>query len=61
MVKYGLNLYVMYFENDKCYSCIWNCIFCMLLLGIFYDEDGNLVDYLLGDGNMNLLVDMGED
>ena len=27
----------------------------------FYDEDGNLVDYPLGDGNMNPLADMGED
>ena len=30
-------------------------------LGTPYDEDGNLVDYPLGDGNMNPLADMGED
>ena len=61
MVKYGLNLYAMYSENDKRYSRIWNRILCMPPLGTPYDEDGNLVDYPLGDGNMNPLADMGED
>lgn len=51
----------MYSENDKRYSRIWNRILCMPPLGTPYDEDGNLVDYPLGDGNMNPLADMGED
>ncbi|MCS2506952.1 TonB-dependent receptor plug domain-containing protein [Phocaeicola vulgatus] len=41
MVKYGLNLYAMYSENDKRYSRIWNRILCMPPLGTPYDEDGN--------------------
>ena len=44
MVKYGLNLYAMYSENDKRYSRIWNRILCMPPLGTPYDEDGNLVE-----------------
>ena len=48
----------MYSENDKRYSRIWNRILCMPPLGTPYDEDGNLVDYPLGDGNMNPLADM---
>ena len=60
VVKYGLNLYAMYSNNDKRYSRIWNRVLCMPPLGIPYDEDGNPVDYPLGDGNMNPLADSGE-
>lgn len=37
MVKYGLNLYAMYSENDKRYSRIWNRILCMPPLGTPYE------------------------
>lgn len=60
VVKYGLNLYAMYSNNDKRYSRIWNRVLCMPPLGTPYDENGNIVDYPLGDGNMNPIADMGE-
>ncbi len=59
MVKYGLNLYAMYSDNDRRYSRIWNRVLCMPPLGTPYDENGKLVDYPLGDGNMNPLADTG--
>lgn len=61
VVKYGLNLYAMYSNNDKRYSRIWNRIICMPPLGEAYDANGNLVDYPLGDGNMNPLADSNSD
>lgn len=57
ILKYGLNLYAMYSNNDKRYSRIWNRVLCMPPLGQPYDENGNIVDYPLGDGNMNPLAD----
>lgn len=60
-VKYGLNLYAMYSNNDKRYSRIWNRVLCMPPLGTPYDENGNIVDYPLGDGNMNPIADMATD
>ena len=57
ILKYGLNLYAMYSNNDKRYSRIWNRVLCMPPLGQVYDENGKLVDYPLGDGNMNPLAD----
>lgn len=57
ILKYGLNLYAMYSNNDKRYSRIWNRVLCMPPLGDVYDENGNLVDYPLGDGNMNPIAD----
>ncbi len=56
-LKYGLSLYAMYSDNDRRYSRLWNRVICMPPLGDIYDEDGNLTDYPLGDGNMNPLAD----
>ena len=50
ILKYGINMYAMYSNNDKRYSRIWNRIICMPPLGEPYD-------YPLGDGNMNPLAD----
>ncbi|MDE6555456.1 MAG: TonB-dependent receptor, partial [Duncaniella sp.] len=60
-LNYGLSLYGMYSNNDRRYSRIWNRVRCMAPLGDVYDEDGNLVDYPLGDGNMNPLADNNSD
>lgn len=59
IVKYGLNLYAMYSNNDKRYSRVWNRILCMPPVGEPYDENGKLVNYPLGDGggNINPLAD----
>ncbi len=57
ILKYGVNLYAMYSNNDKRYSRIWNRVLNMPPLGEPYDADGNLVSYPLGDGSMNPLAD----
>ncbi len=56
-LDYGLSLYGMYSNNDRRYSRIWNHVLCMAPLGDVYDENGGIVDYPLGDGNMNPLAD----
>ncbi len=58
-MKYGMNIYAMYSENDKRYNRIWNRVLCMPPLGDVYDEFGEPVSYPLNDGNMNPLADMG--
>lgn len=57
ILKYGINLYAMYSNNDKRYSRIWNRVLCMPPLGEPYDANGKLVDYPLGDGNMTPIAD----
>lgn len=57
ILKYGVNLYAMYSNNDKRYSRIWNRVLNMPPLGEPYDANGNLVSYPLGDGTMNPLAD----
>lgn len=61
MVKYGLNLYAMYGDNNKRYSRIWNRVLNMPPLGEIYDENGDYNIYPLGDGNLNPLADMAKD
>ncbi len=58
ILKYGINVYAMYSENNKRSNRIWNRILNMPPLGTPYDEDGNLVDYPLGDANMNPIADV---
>ncbi len=62
IVKYGLNLYAMYSDNDQRYSRIWNRIIQMPPVGEPYDENGNLTDYpIQGSGSdINPLADTGE-
>lgn len=60
VLKYGLNLYAMYSDNDKRYSRIWNRIICMPPLGEPYNEDGTINNFPLGDNNMTPIADNGE-
>jgi len=60
ILKYGINLYAMYSDNDKRYSRVWNRIICMPPLGVPYNEDGSINNFPLGDGNMSPIADNGE-
>ena len=56
-VNYGISLYAMYSDNDRRSKRIWNRVLNMPPLGDVYDENGKLVDYPIGDGNMNPIAD----
>ncbi len=62
IVKYGLNLYAMYGNNDKRNSRIWNRMMCTPPVGIPYNEDGSINYYPIeGDGTIPTpLTDMGQ-
>lgn len=62
IVKYGLNLYAMYGDNDKRNSRIWNRMMCTPPLGVPYNEDGTINYYPIeGDGTYPTpLTDMGQ-
>ncbi len=61
IVKYGLNVYATYSENDKRSNRIWNRILNMPPVGEPYDADGNLVDYpIVGSNNINPIADTVE-
>lgn len=62
VVKYGLNLYAMYGDNDKRNSRVWNRMMCTPPLGIPYTEDGSINYYPIeGDGTYPTpLTDMGQ-
>lgn len=60
IVKYGLNIYAMYSDNDRRYDRIWNRVLCMPPLGNVYNDDGTLCNYPLGNGDMNPLADMNK-
>lgn len=60
ILRYGLNLYAMYSDNDKRYSRIWNRIVCMPPLGEPFNEDGTINNFPIGDNNMTPIADSGE-
>lgn len=60
ILRYGLNLYAMYSDNDKRYSRIWNRIVCMPPLGEPYNEDGTINNFPIGDNNMTPIADSGD-
>ena len=60
-LKYGVNVYGMWQDNDKRYSKVWNRILCTPPLGTPYDETGEVVPFPL-NGNtayMSPIADMG--
>lgn len=60
-LKYGVNVYGMWQDNDKRYSRVWNRILCTPPLGTPYDEMGEVVPFPL-NGNtayMSPIADMG--
>ncbi|MBQ8521560.1 MAG: TonB-dependent receptor [Bacteroides sp.] len=60
IVKYGINLYAMYSDNDKRSSRIYNRILGMAPLGIPYDENGNVVVDPTGNSDLNPLADTAD-
>lgn len=60
VLKYGINLYAMYSNNDKRYSRVWNRVLCMPPLGDPYNEDGTINNFPLGDNNMSPIADDGK-
>ena len=45
VVKYGVNVYSMWSENDRRYNNVWNRILCTPPVAEPYDENGNVVLY----------------
>ena len=62
IVKYGINLYAMYGDNDKRNSRIWNRMMCTPPLGVPYNEDGTINYYPIEGDNTypTPLTDMGQ-
>ncbi len=62
VVKYGLNVYAMYQENDKRSNRIWNRILSTMPLGDPFNEDGSIKGFPIdGDAAMNPIADNATD
>ena len=60
-IKYGVNVYGMWQDNDKRYSKVWNRILCTPPLGTPYDETGEVVPFPVSGNSayMSPIADMG--
>lgn len=62
ILKYGVNLYAMYSNNDRRSSRIWNRMMSTAPLGVPYNEDGSINLDPFGDGGntLNPIADQAE-